>query len=85
MSGAARTVVRYYSWSWDELPDDAGAAFAEQRTYADDGSLVERRRIPVENQARTVSTDPRAAAIMREELGLKDGLGTMNAPSWARR
>lgn len=84
MSGV-RTEVRYYSWCWDGLPDDRGAAFAEQRTYDGDGSLVERRRVPVENRARTVSTDPRAGAIMREELGLRDGLGSMGAPSWARK
>lgn len=79
-----KVTVRYFSWTWDELPNERGAAFAEQWTRDDDGTLLERRRIPVENKARTVSTDPRAGAIMREELGVRDGLGTMGAPSWAR-
>lgn len=35
-------------------------------------------------KAHTVSTDPRAAAIMREELGVRDMLGSMGAPDWAR-
>lgn len=80
-----KTEIRYYSWSWDELTTGEGAAFAEQRTYDEEGGLVERRRIAVENRARTVSTDPRAGAIMREELGLTDSLGSMSAPAWARR
>lgn len=79
-----RVEVRYFSWSWDELPDGTGAAFAEQWTYEDDGSLQERKRIPLQNQARTVSTDPRAGAIMREELGMRDKLGTMGSPAWSR-
>ncbi len=80
-----RVEIKYFSWTWDELPDENGAAFAEQWTYDDDGSLQERKRIPIENTARTVSTDPRAAAIMREELGQRDTLGTMSAPSWTHQ
>ncbi len=78
-----KTEVRYYSWCWDELPDETGAAFAEQRTLDDDGRLLERRRVPLENTARTFCTDPRAGAIQREELGVRDKLGTMSAPAWS--
>lgn len=79
-----RVEIKHFSWSWDELPDEEGAAFAEQWTYDDDGSLQERKRIPLGNQARTMSTDPRARAIMAEELGQRDKLGTMGAPAWTR-
>lgn len=82
---ATRTEVRYYAWNWDELPSATGAAFAEERTVDKDGGLIARRRLPLGNRARTVSTDPRAAAIMREELGVRDPLGTMGAPAWARK
>ncbi len=79
-----RVVIKYFSWTWTELATDEGAAFAEQWTYDDAGALMERKRVALENKARTVSTDPRAAAIMREELGERDRLGTMSAPSWIR-
>lgn len=80
-----KVVVRYFSWTWTELPDEAGAAFAEQWTYDDKGALLERKRVPLANRARTVSTDPRAAAIMREEMGERDTLGSMSAPAWANK
>lgn len=79
-----RLEIKYFGWDWSELPDEQGAAFAEQWTYDDNGSLQERKRVALENKARTVSTDPRAAAIMREELGVRDKLGSMGAPDWAR-
>ena len=77
--------IKYFSWTWGELPTDEGAAFAEQWTRDDDGTLLERKRVPLENKTRTISTDPRAAAIMREELGTQDKLGTMSAPAWTHK
>lgn len=82
-AGTGRTVTRHYSWTWDLLPGPKGAAWSEEWTYAANGALVARRRIPQAKKpsAHTVSTDPRAGAIMREELGLPHRHGTpMSGP-----
>lgn len=73
-----RTVTKHYAWNWDELPSAKGAAWSEEWTYAADGALLSRRRLQAGKQARqpTISTDPRAGAIMREELGLAHRHGT---------
>jgi hypothetical protein len=70
---ASRTITKYFSWSWTELDGPERAAFAETWSFDGSGALVARRRIPLAKTdagGPTVSTDPRAAAIMREELGL---------------
>ncbi len=79
-----RTITKHFGFNWDELPDSNGAAFAEAWTYGDDGALLERRRIPLGKKptTHTISTDPRAGAIMREELGLREGGKPMAGPHW---
>lgn len=74
----SRIVVKHYAWNWDELPSDQGAAWSEEWTYAPNGALVSRRRIAAAKRPSwpTVSTDPRAGAIMREELGIAHRHGT---------
>lgn len=74
--------IKYYSWSWEELADEEGAAFAEQWTFDEDGDLLERKRVPLGNRARTFSTDPRAGAIMREEMGERRTDRPMTGPHW---
>ena len=71
-------VVKHYAWNWDELPSIEGAAWSEEWTYAANGSLVSRKRIQQGKKpsSHTISTDPRAGAIMREELGLAHRHGT---------
>lgn len=81
-SGHVRIEIKYFSWSWDELPDEAGAAFAEQWSYGADGALLERKRVPLEKRGRTISTDPRAAAIMREEAAETQADRPMGGPHW---
>lgn len=75
--------MKHYAWNWDELPTSDGAAWSEEWVYAPDGGLLSRRRIQAGKnpQQPTVSTDPRAGAIMREELGLAHRHGTpMSGP-----
>jgi hypothetical protein len=69
---AGRTVLRHYAWNWDETPSVQGAAWSEEWIYAADGALLSRRRIHQGKKplTHTISTDPRAGAIMREELGI---------------
>jgi YD repeat-containing protein len=65
-----RTIVRHFAANWQETKDASQAAWTETWTYDAHGSLVERKRTN-HRKATTISTDPRAGAIMREELGLK--------------
>ena len=73
-----RLVVKHYAWNWDALPSAAGAAWSEEWTYASNGALTSRCRIQQGKKpaTHTISTDPRAGAIMREELGLSHRHGT---------
>jgi YD repeat-containing protein len=83
LARANRVVVTHYAWNWDEVSSSTGAAWSEEWTYDAKGSLVSRRRIQAAKAPRqpTVSTDPRAGAIMREELGLAHRHGTpMSGP-----
>ncbi len=75
---SGRRVLKHYGWNWDELPSTDGAAWSEEWTYAPNGSLLSRRRIQQGKSpaTHTISTDPRAGAIMREELGMGHRHGT---------
>jgi len=77
-----RTITKHFSWGWKGLPGPEGAAFAEAWTYNDAGALVDRRRIALEKRPAqaTISTDPRAGEIMREELGIGRGGRPMGGP-----
>jgi hypothetical protein len=78
-----RVVTKHYSWNWDEVASSEGAAWSETWSYAADGSLLGRERVSrTKRSARpTISTDPRAGAIMREELGLEPHR-QMGGPHW---
>ncbi|MES2154404.1 MAG: hypothetical protein V4510_04640 [bacterium] len=77
-SKRGRTVTKHYAWNWDEVPSAKAAAWSEEWTYASDGALLSRRRIQQGKKptTHTISTDPRAGAIMREDLGLAHRHGT---------
>ncbi|MEA3203874.1 MAG: hypothetical protein QOI63_1554 [Thermoplasmata archaeon] len=79
-----RTVTKHFAWTWDELPSAAGAAWSEEWTYAPDGELLSRRRLQQGKRpaTHTISTDPRAGAIMREEIGLHQAGRPMGGPHW---
>lgn len=78
-----KTTTKYFSWGWKELPGPEHAAFAETWTHNDEGALIGRERVPLAKKPKqaTISTDPRAAAIMREELGIRRGK-EMGGPHW---
>ncbi len=81
-----RTVVKHFSWAWSELPGPDGAAWSEEWRYDGAGRLVSRTRIGLAKKADaaspTISTDPRAGAIMREEIGRHPAGRPMGGPHW---
>lgn len=71
-SAGVRVVTRYLDFSWTEVPKEK-ALHEVTTTYRDDGSVVKREQRLL-TPRETVSTDPRAQDIMREErarLGAK--------------
>ena len=64
--------TKYYGHGWSPTEDRTGAAHAIHFTYDPEGNLLERRYEKLHGKP-TVSTDPRAAAIMRGEVKRHDG------------
>lgn len=79
----ARIVTKHFSWNWDEVDSSERAAFTEEWTYSDSGALLLRRRVAAAGRPATptISTDPRAARIMRERMGGRDER-RMAGPHW---
>ncbi len=61
-----RTETKYYTVTWKETDKREEASKAVHLIYDDRGNVIERRYESVSGRP-TLSTDPRAAGIMREE------------------
>lgn len=80
-----RTETKYFGWSWNEVDTAEQAAYAETWIYDDANNVVSRERVQgfgKKSGKTTISTDPRAGQIMREELGMVPRERGMGGPHW---